>query len=91
MDLKWDSASDQPRIGARIGKRTGGAFEEDADVDDEGADAPIDANRGKGGLPGRSGSNGDGARASSVKRELRRNYSAGRRRARILCMRTSGA
>ena len=36
-----------------------------------GEPTPIYANRGKGGLPGRSGSNGDGARASSVKRKLR--------------------
>ena len=40
MDLKWDSASERPRIGARmIGMRIGGVFEEDADVDDGGADA----------------------------------------------------
>ena len=32
---------------------------------------PIYANRDKGGLPGRNGRKGDGARASSVKRELR--------------------
>ena len=36
-----------------------------------GEPTPIYANRGKGGLPGRSGSNWDGARASSVKRKLR--------------------
>ena len=36
-----------------------------------GEPTPIYANRGKGGLPGRSGNNGDGARASSVKRKLR--------------------
>ena len=41
VDLKWDSASERPRIGARIGVRTGGAFEEDADVDDGGADADL--------------------------------------------------
>jgi hypothetical protein len=36
-----------------------------------GEPTPIYANRDKGGLPGRNGRNGDGARASSVKRELR--------------------
>ena len=41
VDLKWDSASERARIGARIGVRTGGAFEEDADVDDGGADADL--------------------------------------------------
>ena len=41
MDLKWDSASEQPRIGARIGMRSGGVFEEDADVGDGGADADL--------------------------------------------------
>ena len=50
--------------------RTGGAFEEDADVDDGGADADL-CESNKGGLPGRNSRNGDGARASSVKRELR--------------------
>jgi hypothetical protein len=42
VDLKWDSASERPRIGARIGMRIGGVFEEDADVDDHGgADADL--------------------------------------------------
>ena len=41
MDLKWDSASERPRIGARIGMIIGGVFEEDADVDDGGADADL--------------------------------------------------
>ena len=50
--------------------RTGGAFKEDADVDDGGADADLCDSR-KRGLPGRSGSDGDGARASSVMRKLR--------------------
>ena len=36
-----------------------------------GEPTPIYANRDKGGLPGRNGRNGDGARASSVKRKLR--------------------
>jgi hypothetical protein len=36
-----------------------------------GEPTPIYAIRGKGGLPGRSESNWDGARASSVKRKLR--------------------
>ena len=38
VDLKWDSASERPRIGARIGMKIGGVFEEDADVDDWEAD-----------------------------------------------------
>ena len=36
-----------------------------------GEPTPIYANRDKGGLSGRSGSNGDGVHASSVKRKLR--------------------
>ena len=41
VDLKWDSASERPRIGARIGMRIGAVFEEDADVVDGGADADL--------------------------------------------------
>ena len=41
MDLKWDLESERGSERARIGTRTGGAFEEDADVDDGGADADL--------------------------------------------------